>query len=31
MGDGFTSPIDIMSQMGTFGYDLGLIDFQERQ
>lgn len=30
VGDGFTNPVSIMSQLGMFGYNLGLIDMQER-
>lgn len=30
IGDGFTHPYDILSQMGQFAYNLGLIDFQQR-
>lgn len=30
IGDGFTHPFDILSQMGEYAYNLGLLDFQER-
>jgi hypothetical protein len=30
IGDGFTSPYEIMSEVGTYAYHLGLLDFQER-
>jgi hypothetical protein len=28
IGDGFTSPYDILSQVGEFSFNLGLIDYQ---
>jgi len=31
IGDGFTDPYSTLSQMGSFAYSMGLIDFQERQ
>ena len=30
IGDGFTHPFDILSEVGTYSYHLGLVDFQER-
>lgn len=30
IGDGFTSPYEILSEVGTYAYHLGLLDFQER-
>lgn len=30
IGDGFTFPYEIMSEVGTYAYHLGLLDFQER-
>jgi hypothetical protein len=30
IGDGFTFPYEIMSEIGTYSYHLGLLDFQER-
>lgn len=30
IGDGFTFPYEILSEVGTYSYHLGLIDFQER-
>lgn len=30
MGDGFTNPGSIMSQLGLFGFNVGMIDVQER-
>ena len=30
VGDGFTFPYDILSQVGEFAYNLGLLDYQER-
>ena len=30
IGDGFTSPADILSQVGEYAYNMGLIDYQER-
>lgn len=28
LGDGFTHPYDILSQMGEYAYNLGLLDYQ---
>lgn len=30
LGDGFTDPLSVISEMSGFGYNLGLIDYQER-
>lgn len=30
IGDGFTEPYDILAEVGTYSFHLGLIDFQER-
>ena len=30
IGDGFTSPFEILSEVGMFSYHLSLIDYQER-
>lgn len=30
IGDGFTHPYNILSQVGEYAYNLGLIDYQER-
>lgn len=30
IGDGFTHPYNILSEVGTYAYHLGLIDYQER-
>lgn len=30
VGDGFTEPYTILSQMGEFAYNMGLLDYQER-
>lgn len=30
IGDGFTNPYEILSEVGTYAYHLSLIDFQER-
>jgi hypothetical protein len=30
IGDGFTAPYDILSEVGTYAFHLGLLDFQER-
>lgn len=30
MGDGFTSPQDIVSEYAAFAFNLGLIDYEER-
>ena len=30
IGDGFTHPYDILSEVGNFAFHLGLIDYQER-
>jgi hypothetical protein len=30
IGDGFTFPYEILSEVGTFAFHLGLVDFQER-
>lgn len=30
IGDGFTHPYDILTEVGTFAFNLGLIDYQER-
>jgi len=30
IGDGFTHPYDILSQVGEFAFNLGLLDYQER-
>lgn len=30
IGDGFTNPSAILSQMGEYAYNLGLLDYQER-
>ena len=30
IGDGFTDPVTIMSEVGMFSYNLGLIDYNER-
>ena len=30
IGDGFTYPYEILSEVGTFSYHLSLLDFQER-
>lgn len=30
IGDGFTHPYFILAEMGSFAYNIGLIDFQER-
>lgn len=31
IGDGFTDPYTTLAQMGMFSFNLGLIDWQERQ
>jgi hypothetical protein len=30
IGDGFTDPLTIMKEMPSFGFNMGLIDYQER-
>ena len=30
IGDGFTMPYTILSEVGEYAYNLGLIDYQER-
>lgn len=30
IGDGFTEPYDILAEVGTYSFHLGLLDFQER-
>lgn len=30
IGDGFTSPYQILAEMGGFAYNLGLLDYQQR-
>ena len=30
IGDGFTDPLAVISEMPGFGYNLGLLDYQER-
>lgn len=30
IGDGFTMPYDILSEVGTYSYHLSLLDYQER-
>lgn len=30
-GDGFTDPLTVMTEMPSFAFNLGLIDYQERQ
>jgi hypothetical protein len=30
IGDGFTMPSTILSELGSYAYHLGLIDYQER-
>lgn len=31
VGDGFTDPMSVLKEMPSFGFNLGLIDYQERQ
>lgn len=30
IGDGFTHPYDILAEVGTFAYNVGLLDYNER-
>lgn len=30
IGDGFTMPYTILTEVGSYAYNLGLIDYQER-